>query len=379
MLAWPQGDRYDLAVLGGGIMGLACVFEETLRGKRVVVIDPNPIGHKASWAAAGILVSRSGVIGRSPLREMYLRSLYGYADWLARVESESGISVPFERGGDFQIFPLDNRGSMQALTLREKQLTREKASHFSVSDTLPSFLEPHVSIPKVRVFHFPNEAYVNNRLLLEALITALRDKGTLLLESCGPFSMNAKSHATDIHGKDWALSANQVLITAGAWCNDILKPLGCEIPLSPVKGQLAMLPNFHGDKSMIHCSEKLYLIPRGDQLICGATTEPGIWEEDFDGQGDSFLRKQIHDFFPGVKPVWTETWSGLRPRTGDRLPLMGWLNQKAGIALCTGHYKSGISLAPLAARCMSSLLNGEKNSVKLNPFDPKRKGGMISN
>ena len=42
------------------------------------------------------------------------------------------------------------------------------------------------------------------------------------------------------------------------------------------------------------------------------------------------------------------------------------------IALSTGHYKSGISLAPLSARGVSALLNGEKPPASLDPFDPHR-------
>ena len=369
--------KYDLAVLGGGIMGLSCAFEEAMRGKRVVVIDPNPIGHKASWAAAGILVARAGVIGNSPLREMYLRSLYGYSDWLARIELESGRSVSFERSGDYQIFPLDNRESLQAFKLQEKQLIREKASDFSISSELPSFLRPHASIQNAKVFHFPNEASVNNRLLLEALETALRQRGVDFLNA-KPISWSVTKDESVLSGEVWNVQTRQVLIAAGAWCNDVLALLGLAVPLIPVKGQLAMLPNFHVQKSMIHCAEKIYLVPRGDQLVCGATTESGKWTEDFDDEGDTYLQNRLQAFFPNVKPVWSETWSGLRPRTADRLPLMGWVNEKAGIALCTGHYKSGISLAPMAARCMSALLNGEKTPAKLDAFSPWRRNGLTT-
>jgi glycine/D-amino acid oxidase-like deaminating enzyme len=75
-----------------------------------------------------------------------------------------------------------------------------------------------------------------------------------------------------------------------------------------------------------------------------------------------------------VTPEWVETWSGLRPRSADRLPLFGWVDDASGIAIATGLYKSGISLAPLASRCLSALLNGEKPPVDLRPFDPWRTG-----
>ena len=371
----PSEKVYDLAVLGGGIMGLACAFEAVCQGQRVAVLDPNPLGRKASWAAAGILVGRAGVVGSSPFREFYLRSLAEYPDWLKKIENESGMKTAFERGGDYQVFPLDNPDSLRSLEARESQLSREKSVDFSVRDAWPDFLKPHARSGPVRVFHFPNEAYVNNRELLSTLETALRKRGVDLFPGRKPVHL---SHAggNQLEGDGWKLRTKNVLITAGAWSNDILKLLGWMAPIIPVKGQLASFPAFHAEKTMIHCQEKLYMIPRGKSIIAGSTTEPENWGENFDAFGDEKLRASLRDFFPNLKPEWSETWSGIRPRTRDRLPIMGWVDEKNGIAICAGHYKSGISLAPLAGKCMAELLSGKSPSLDLRPFHPLRKAGL---
>ena len=365
----------DLAILGGGIMGLASAVEEARRGKKIVVLDPNPVGHKASWAAAGILVARGGLLGRSPLREFYMRSLYGYPEWIAGIEKESGKSVAYERCGDYQIFPADNAESIRRIQARERQLTRDRATRYSVEDVLPDFLRRHSKLEKVRVFYFPDESRVNNRILLEALEAAARKLGVEFLPH-KPIMWSVTGRGSDLSGTGWNVQAKKVLVGAGAWCNDALSLLGLSVSMTPVKGQLAMLYDFHGGREMIHCEENFYLIPRDGKLIAGATTELGTWEDGFDETGDLHLGGMLNRFFPDVKPEWVESWSGLRPRTGDRLPLMGWIDKTAGIAICTGHYKSGISMAPLAARCMSALLNNERPTEKLEAFSPWRSTGM---
>lgn len=366
-------------------MGLSVAFEEAMRGKRVAVIDPGAPGaragtgaaeRRASWAAAGILNMRAGLLGGSPFRRFHLRSVPMYPDWLARVEAESGLRVPYERAGDYQIFIGDDAGTRRVLREREAQLLRERATRFERLDGWPDFLKPHGAPGIVRIYRFPGEAYVNNRALLQALEAALQRKGA------GWFSgprVERITHADGknvLEGRDFRLRAGQVLVAAGTWCNDVLNLLGMSMPLYPVKGQLAMLPNFHGRKTMLHGGERFYLIPRGDKLIAGATTEPRVWEEGFDAKGDAHLAAELGRYFPGVRPDWSETWSGLRPRSADRLPLLGWVDRDAGIAIATGLYKSGIGLAPLASRCLSALLNGEKPPVDLRPFDPWRKGGL---
>ena len=256
---------------------------------------------------------------------------------------------------------------------------RERASRFSRLSDWPEFLKPFVAPGTVRLYRFPDEAYVNNRALLEALEAALRRGGAALRTPARVTAIESPPGANVLRLDDGSrLEAAQVLIAAGTWCNDPLGLLGLSMPLFPVKGQLAMLPNFHGTRTMLHGGERFYLIPRGDKLVAGATTEPRVWEDDFNEKGEAHLGGELQRFFPGVRFDRTDTWSGLRPRSADRLPLFGWVDENRGIALATGLYKSGISLAPLAARCLSALLNGEKTPVDLRPFQPWRPGGLTS-
>lgn len=380
----PRG-AYDLIVLGAGIMGLSLAFEEAMRGKRVAVIDPHAFGHdgksgnRASHAAAGILATRAGLLGGSPFRSFHLRSVPLYPDWLARIEAAAGVAVPYTRSGDYQVFLGDttqDAETRRVLHEREDQLHRERASRFTRLSEWPDFLKAHGAPGPVRLYHFPDEAYVNNRVLLDALEAALRRREAGLFPEARLTGWRREPGSGEhvLEGPGFALRARQVFIAAGAWCNEPLALLGLSMPLFPVKGQLALLPNFHGHQTMVHGGERFYLIPRGDKLIAGATTEPRVWSEGFDAIGDQHLAAQLRKFFPGVRPEWTETWSGLRPRSADRLPLFGWVDKAAGVAIGTGLYKSGISLAPLASRCLSALLNGEKPPVDLRPFDPWRAG-----
>jgi glycine oxidase len=61
------------------------------------------------------------------------------------------------------------------------------------------------------------------------------------------------------------------------------------------------------------------------------------------------------------------TWAGLRPWTEDNLPVMG-LGPVENLVMATGHFHSGILLAPITARVVGQLLRGEKPSIDLNPF-----------
>jgi glycine oxidase len=63
-------------------------------------------------------------------------------------------------------------------------------------------------------------------------------------------------------------------------------------------------------------------------------------------------------------------WSGLRPATADRLPLLG--TAAPGLSLTTAHYRNGILLLPLTAEIAAALVTGEPPPVDLSAFHPAR-------
>lgn len=366
----------DLAVAGAGIMGLACALEESRRGKSAAVLAPPAQPGSASQAAAGILVTRDARVFHSAFREFYVRSIHLYPAWLERLAGAGDRSVPLHRHGDYLIFDLDQAEAREQLDAKRRQWDREHARAYAESDALPDFLAGASPLRKVKVFHFPDEAYVQNRDLVEALRAACLRQGVTFLDAAGPGPWDHGNGLTTLRAGNETIQARQVLLAAGVWTGALLESLGIKAPLIPVRGQLMRIPKFHREECMVHYGEELYLVPRGDSLVVGATTEPGSWRDQFDEGGAEYLDTHLKRFLPGIAAGPVESWAGLRPRTVDRLPWMGWLDAGRNWALCAGHYKCGISMAPLAAECMSALLNGEKPPVDLAPFDPWRKKGL---
>ena len=367
---------YDLAIAGAGIMGLACAFEAARRGRSVCVFDPGTTAAQASHAAAGILVARDAQAFYSPFREFYVRSIRAYPEWLDSVRTASGSEVAYARGGDWLVFDLEDPDAVKRMEEKRRQFEREKAADFTVTDTLPRPLSGHSALTRVATFHFPGEAYVHNRDLLAALRIACGRAGVAFRTGAPAGAWEHAAGTTTLAFADGPLRADQVLIAAGAWTAAILAGLGYTAPMVPVKGQLIRIPRFHASEAMIHFNDEMYLVPRGPDLVVGATSEPGSWSEEFDEAGEAWLEARLAKLLPGVARGPLERWTGIRPRTADRLPWMGWLDAERGWSVCAGHYKSGISMAPLAAACMIKLLGREKPTMDLAPFDPRRKRAL---
>jgi glycine oxidase len=377
----------DVLIAGAGIMGLGIALELAREGAKVTVVDPLPPGQKASAAAAGILVTRGAQHALSTFRRFYLHSIAAYPAWLAGLEAETGQSVPFHRAGDHLIFDRGQPSGEKAYQDKLAQLKREEALPWQELNGLPDYLQPFAAQNPalhagLTTLHFPHEAYVQNRILLSVLVDACQRRGVrfsspMVADRNIAPTLEWKQDEWSVAWGDLDCRAGQILITAGAWSQGWLLALGLESSLIPVKGQVAMIRKPWMPQSMVHFQEDLYLIPRQNQLIVGATTEPGAWEETFTPEGEKSLSQRLARFLPGLDFVPTESWAGLRPRTRDRLPLMGRIPGHARAWICSGHYKCGISMAPLASRCMSALVRGHRSPIEMDAFDPGRKGALI--
>ena len=167
--------------------------------------------------------------------------------------------------------------------------------------------------------------------------------------------------------------AGTTILAAGAWSPELLKPLGLDLKVKPIKGQILLAgapPDFC--RHMILDGES-YLIARADgRILVGSTLEDVGFDKSVILGTIGDLAERGARLMPELaKLPMVTSWAGLRPATPDRLPYLG----KApvdGLIVATGHYRNGILLAPITAEIVADLLAGQPPAVDLAPFDPQR-------
>src|SRR5262249_40008385 len=94
----------EICIAGAVIIGLSLALELHHRGARVTVLDQgHPLG-EASTAAAGMLAV-ADPDNPPELRPLSLLSLSLYPGFLDRIESPSGMHVPFHTSTTLQALP----------------------------------------------------------------------------------------------------------------------------------------------------------------------------------------------------------------------------------------------------------------------------------
>ena len=93
-------DTYDVAVIGGGVIGTSIAFELAAEKLSVLVLDRQQPGREASWANAGILASSPHSPQDFPIVALIQQSPDLYSQFVTAIEQTSGKSVLLRAKGN---------------------------------------------------------------------------------------------------------------------------------------------------------------------------------------------------------------------------------------------------------------------------------------
>lgn len=356
----------DVAVVGGGVIGLACAWQARRRGCSTLVLESHAIGERcASYVAAGMLAPISevefGDAGRRAL-ELGLRSAELWPRFAADLRRTAGIDVGLRRSGTLLVArdADEARELERQLALRQRLGLRGRRLRPSAARELEPALAPGVRL----ALEAPDDHSVDPRRVLDALRRACEVSGVVLREHAAVAAVEIDAHRGGVHGVALAggerVAARCVVLSAGAWTGDLQGlPASARPQVRPVRGQILRLRDPAGP-GLLHRVLRFdggYVVPRDDgRYVLGATME----ERDFDPRptagGVYELLRQARELLPGVLELELEEVSvGFRPATPDNMPAVGSAGVP-GVVWATGHHRNGILLAPLTAALVAEAL-----------------------
>lgn len=366
-----------MAVVGGGVIGLAVAWRAACRGLRVTVLERSQPGGGASWVAAGMLAPVTEArLTELPLLELGVASAALYPDFVAELEAQTGIQPGYQRYGTLVV--ARDRDEAEAL---ERELEVHRGLGLGVDRLRASEarrLEPALA-PAIRMaIEVRNDHAVDPRPLTQALATAataagvqVRSRAEVKDVMCQP------DRVTGVRLSDGeCIQADHVVIAAGVWTGGLEGiPAEARIPIHPVKGQLLRLhdPAGPGLVSRVVRTGGGYLVPRGDgRYVLGATMEERGFDTTVTAGAMFELLRDAAEVLPGITElVIDELIAGLRPATPDNLPAIG-PGALTGLHWAVGHFRNGILLAPITAEIIAAGLREDEPPELARAFGPSR-------
>jgi glycine oxidase len=370
----------DVAVVGGGVIGLAIAWRARLRGLSVVVLERARAGAGTSYVAAGMLAPIAEVTpGEEPLLELGLRSAAAYPAFLDELAQSAGL----ERSqlGDTRCGTLLVARDADEAEALERELVLRRRHGLAVERLLASEArrrEPGLA-PALRLaLDVPDDHAIDPRALTAALVRAVGHTGGEVREGAPVTGLEVVGDVLRgvRLGDGSVVSAEQVVIAAGVWSAQLTGlPADAPVPLRPVKGQIMRLhdPAGPGLLTRVIRMGPSYVVPRGDgRYVIGATSEERGFDTTVTAGAAYELLRDASELVPGVwEWVLDEFQAGLRPGTPDNLPMVG-RGALAGLHWAVGHRRNGVLLTPITAELVAGALAGDPPDDAAAAFAPAR-------
>ena len=366
---------YDVAIVGGGIIGGSIAFDLARRNLRVAVLDRQELMREASWAAAGMLSPAPDCPTAIPLVPLGRASLALYPKFIGAVEDASGLRTGYRTGGAIEIICHGDA---------ERQLSTLVALHHGLGlacEPLPleeaKKMEPGLGRDARVAAFLPDECSIEPRALTPAVLAAAASAGAALRPGVEVTSLalDGKKCAGVKTSSGEIFRAAQVVLAAGCWSSQIAEAAPYA-PTLPVRGQMAALRHSGAPIRHVLRSERGYLVPRGlerpQTVVVGSTIENAGYEKRVTSGGIEKILSAANELAPELaKAEIVETWCGLRPGSPDQLPILGPADID-GLVFATGHYRNGILLAPITAKLIGEWIAERRTGMDWEAFSPLR-------
>ena len=364
---------FDVAIAGGGLIGATIAFEVARAGLQVALFDRHEPGEGSSWAAAGILSpapENAGMISIVPLGRA---SLQLYPEFVATVEEISGQSAGYRARGTLEaLFSTDAQEKLSTIIALHHGLGL-KAEPVRAEDARE--MEPALSPDLEAAVFRSDEACVDNRALTKAVLTAAERSGVKTFAGSNVQSIAKNGgHCEGLLVDGEKVQSRWTVIAAGC-CSAEIEGAAQYAPVRPARGQMIALRAKDLSIERVLWSEHVYLVPRNDgRILAGATVEYVGFEKKVTAGGVQKIISAALQLAPALGDAQIEeTWAGLRPDAPDHLPIIGPTDLD-GLLIATGHFRSGILLAPITAQLIREWVTTQNVRQDWARFSPMRFG-----
>jgi len=359
-------------VVGGGVIGLLSTFLMANAGQEVTLLEAGKAGTEASWAGGGIV---------SPLYPWrYSAAVTALAHWSQDYYPQLGQTLLEQTGVDPEVhatglYWLDLEDEDEALAWAERQ-------------GRPLYPVPmdqvHAAVPSLgggfsRAVFMPDVANVRNPRLLRALREALQRMPNVRLVEHSPVTalIHENQRILGVKTEQGEWRGDRVVIAAGAWSASLLAPLGIELPVKPMKGQMILFKCAADFLPSMVLAKRRYAIPRRDgHILVGSTLEDVGFDKTPTAEALESLKASAIELLPALADAEVvRHWAGLRPGSPDGIPYIGAVPGFDGLWLNCGHFRNGLVLAPASCQLLADLMLGRAPTIDPAPYAPAQHFG----
>jgi len=356
-----------IVVVGGGIVAASVAYHLAREGASVITLEADLPG-PATGAGAGIICPW-GDEGDEACYRLAADGARYYPELLAMLAGDGEADTSYARVGALCV-----AGAVAPLQAIEKLLRSRQSARPEMGDVgLVGQGEPKRAFPPLAAglhgLWISGGARVDGRSIRDCLLRAAARHGAQRMRGTAALDLPG----VRVEGEH--VSADAVVVAAGAWTAQVCAPLGIELPIGPQRGQIihAGLPGADtASWPVILPPDDPYLLGfPGGRVVFGATRENAGFDYRATVGGAAAMLSAAAQIAPGLaEATLLEIRIGFRPATIDGRPLLGTVAD--GVIVAAGNGPEGLTAGPWTGRIAAALALGQQPPIDIAPFDPAR-------
>ncbi len=361
--------RYEVAVIGGGMIGAALAFGLARGGAKVVMLDEGDTAFRAARGNFGLVWVQGKGLDAPAYAGWTRRSADLWPEFAAELEDAAGVSLGYARPGGIELCLSEAEVAARRDELARLEAQSDGGFRYEMLDrrALGRHL-PGLGEAVRGGAYSPLDGHVNPLALLRALHAGFLRHGGEARSGWRVETLSFERPDFTLASGSERLGAERVVLAAGLGNRALAPRVGLSAPVAPLRGQILVterlapflpLPTAHARQS----AEGGCLLgdSHEDVGLNEATTVPVIGE---------IARRAVAclPFLETVRVV--RAWGALRIMTADGLPIYQESEDCPGATLATGH--SGVTLAAAHGLVLAKWIAEGALPPDLAPFSASR-------
>jgi sarcosine oxidase, subunit beta len=380
-----MSERADVAIIGGGIMGVSLAFSLTQLGVRnVVVLERKTLAAGGSGRSGALLRQHYSNVPEATLAHL---SLQTFANW----DEVVGGSCGFERTGLIATVATDGENSPNIDRMyRNVEMQNEIgiASRVITGAELQE-LQPFTNVDNLDVAAYePESGYVDAVAATRTMGEAAIRGGARILEGCTVTGIQLRDgRAVGVRTSQGLVEAERVVCVAGPWSGPLLEEIGVSVPMESQRVQVAVLARpvsmpASGTFTYVDTAAGIFCRNFGpNRTLVGVgggefhdMVDPFAYDERYDSRFPEVVIEYLSRRMPAMRDAaFLQGYAGLYDMTPDAHPIIGGCPGIDGLYLALGFSGAGFKKGPAVGQSLADLIvHGRSRTVDLAPFRLER-------
>ncbi|RAI02093.1 hypothetical protein DLJ53_12020 [Acuticoccus sediminis] len=360
--------RFDVAVVGGGLVGASAAYFLASRHRLdVVLLERGRVGAQASGVNFGNVRRQGRTINQLPLAH-HARAIWGELDKHLDDPCEflvtGHLKLAFD---DEQMAALEDYAPRAGAAGLDLELMGANAVH-----TRFPFLGKGV----VGGSFSPQDGNANPRLVAPAFGRAARRAGADVRENTEVLDITRTADGFALETRDGSLRAGTVVNAAGAWAGRLAQSFGDTVPMTPRGPMMAVTePLRYAIRPVLGTGDSSFYmrqVERGSVVFGGGARVDVDLDNPFPRPRPEHLLVQLGHMrrlvpsLAGVQVI--RTWSGVEGYMDDKQPAIGFSPNVPGLIHAFGFTGHGFQLAPGVGSVVAELAASGTSPVPLESY-----------